>query len=215
MPGGRHAQHRAAIEAAVAAGVRHIVYTSGPAARPDPDLPIPDDHFWTEQALAASPIGWTALRNHIYAEIALRGLPQAIASGQLMSATAGGGRSYVTREDCARTAVAALVSGFDGRRILDVTGPAPVTQVELAALASEITGKTVRHVDVAPEDLRKGLVAAGLPPIYAGVIVGFDVDAAQGYHAISTRVVETLTGTAPTSLRAFLEANREALTASA
>ena len=49
------------------------------------------------------------------------------------TATGNAGRNYVTREDCAAVAAAALASDFDGKRILDVTGPAPVTQDEIAA----------------------------------------------------------------------------------
>jgi uncharacterized protein YbjT (DUF2867 family) len=99
---------------------------------------IPNDHYWTEQALAASPLGWTVLRNNIYAETILMGLPPAVASGQLFTAARNGGRNYVTREDCARAAAAALTSDFGGRRILDVTGPEPVTQDEIAAIAGEM-----------------------------------------------------------------------------
>jgi NAD(P)H dehydrogenase (quinone) len=214
-PGGRHAHHRAAIEAAVQAGVSHVVYTSSPAPHPTAEESVPNDHYWTEQALAASPLGWTVLRNNIYAEIILMGLPQAVASGQLFTATRNGGRNYVTREDCARAAAAALAADFDGRRILDVTGPEPVTQDEIAAVASEVAGRPVRHVPVEPADLRKGLVGAGLPQIYADLLVGYDVDAAEGYHAIVTPTVKELTGREPTSVRDFLTAQRAALLAAA
>ena len=78
-------------------------------------------------------MGWTALRDAIYTDMLLMSLPQAVASGQLFSATGTGGRNYVTREDCALTAAGALASSFDGRRILDVTGPASVTFAEVAA----------------------------------------------------------------------------------
>jgi NAD(P)H dehydrogenase (quinone) len=207
----RRKEQRAAVEAAVAVGVKHIVYTSAPAARPDPANPLIDSHFWTEQALAQSPIGWTVLRNNIYAEIALLGLPRAVATGQLFTATGNGGRSYVTREDCARAAAAALASDFDGERILDVTGPEAVTQDQLAALVSEISGRTVVHVPVPATNLIAGMMAAGLPAPIASVLAAFDVDAAQGYHALVTPVVNDLAGRAPTPLRDFLTANRAAL----
>ena len=206
----RRKEQRAAVEAAVTAGVKHVVYTSAPAARPDPANPLIDSHFWTEQALAASPVGWTVLRNNIYAEITLMGLPRAVATGQLFTATGNGGRSYVTREDCARAAAAALASDFDGQRIVDVTGPEAVTQDALAALVSEISGRTVVHVPVSAADLIAGMTAAGLPAPIASVLAAFDVDAAEGYHAMVTPVVAALTGRAPTPLRDFLAANRAA-----
>ena len=211
----RTEQQRRAVEAAAAAGVKHVVYTSSPAPKPWPENAVLNSHYWTEHALAASGMGWTALRNNIYAEIILMALGNAFKSGQLFTATAGKGRSYVTREDCARAAAGALSDGFDGRRILEVSGPAPVTQDQIAAWASEIAGKTVTHVPVPPDALRKGMVDAGLPPIYAEVLVGFDVDAAEGMHASVTPVVKDLTGREPTAVKDFLAANAAAIRAMA
>ncbi len=211
QPGRRIAQHRAAITAAEAAGVKHVVYTSAPGARPQEGGGVIDDHFWTEQVLAASAIpGWTILRHNIYAEILLTGAGQAVASGALYSATAGAGRAYVSREDCARADAAALLKG-EGRRILDVSGPAAVTQDEVAALYAMLSGKPVAHHALPADALRQGLLGAGLPPSLVAVLVDFDVAAAEGQHAIVTDVVETLTGQAPVSVAAFLEANRAAL----
>src|ERR1700677_55853 len=103
-PGVRIKQHRAAIQAAVSARVEHVVYTSLPNAHPTEEPSIPDDHFWTEVALFESGLDWTILRNNLYAEVILRFLPFALKTGKLMSATGSQGRSYVSRDDCARTA---------------------------------------------------------------------------------------------------------------
>jgi NAD(P)H dehydrogenase (quinone) len=210
QPGQRIAQHRAAIAAAEKAGVQHVVYTSAPGARPQVGGGVIDDHFWTEQALAASAIpGWTILRHNLYAELLLMGAGQAIASGALYSATAGAGRAYVSREDCARVDAAALING-EGRQILDVSGPAAVTQDEVAGLYAQLSGKPVAHHAIPAEALRQGLTGAGLPAALVGVLVDFDVSASQGQHAIVTDAIETLTGQAPVSVAAFLEANRAA-----
>ena len=99
-------------------------------------------------------MGWTVLRDEIYAEIILVALGNALKSGQLYTATGSGARNYVTREDCAAVAAAALASDFDGRRILEVTGPAPVTQDQVAAWTSAISGRTVTHVPL-PADAPK------------------------------------------------------------
>jgi NAD(P)H dehydrogenase (quinone) len=210
----RKVQQRRLVEAAAKAGVKHVVYTSAPAPQPSAKSLIADSHYWTEQALAASTLpGWTVLRNNIYAEIILLGLANALKSGQLYTATGSAGRNYVTREDCAAAAAAALADGFDGKRILDVTGPAPVTQDEIAALASAIAGKTVTHVPLPPDALRQGLIDAGLPDFYADALVAFDVDAAAGYHAITTPAVTDFAGREPTSVKAFLEAQKDAIKA--
>lgn len=209
-PGQRLGQHRNAVAAAKKAGVKHVIYTSAPSPYPTPESSVIDDHFWTEEAIFASGLEWTILRDNIYTDMILMGLPHAIATGQLFTATGTGGRNYVTREDCARTAAAALAKA-SGRQVLDVNGPAPVTQAELAAIASELTGRSVVHISVGPEDLRKGLVGAGLPPSVANALVMFDVDASEGRHAIIAPTVKSLTGREPTSVRDFLIANRAAL----
>jgi NAD(P)H dehydrogenase (quinone) len=211
QPGQRIAQHRAAVAAATAAGVKHVVYTSAPGTRPQAGGGVIDDHFWTEQALAASPsLGWTILRHNLYAELILQGAGHALSTGLLYSATAGAGRAYVTREDCARADAAALIKGA-GRQILDVSGPAAVTQDQVATLLSQLSGKPVAHQNLPLDVLRQGLAAGGLPPFVVDVLADFDQAASQGQHAIVTDVVETLTGRAPTSVQAFLEANRAAL----
>lgn len=206
VPGRRLAQHRAAIAAAVESGVGHVVYTSAPAPHPTAGGSLIDDHFWTEAALFASPLTWTVLRNQLYMEVVLMSAAHATESGRLFSATAGRGRAYVAREDCARAVAGALVQAR-GSEILDVTGSAAVTQDELAAMLGRASGRAVAHVDVPPEALAEGLSHAGLPPSMVKVVVDFDVEAAQGYHALVTPTVERLTGARPLALEAFLGKN--------
>ena len=203
VPGQRLAQHRAAIAAAVESGVKHVVYTSAPAPHPTAEGSVLNDHFWTEAALFVAPLTWTILRNHIYMDMILMGAEHAIESGKLFAATGGRGRAYVARADCARALAGALV-GAQGSEVLDVTGPAAITQDELAATLSEVTGRPVAHIDVPPQGLAEGLSHAGLPPSLVKVIVDFDVEASQGYHALVTPTVERLTGTAPLPLQEFL-----------
>src|SRR4030095_10551118 len=106
-----------------------------------------------------------------YTDLLLMGLPHAVAAGQLFTATGAAARNYVTREDCAQKA-AALLKAI-GKQVLDVNGPAPVTQEEIAAIVSEVTGKKVTHIPVSPDDLRKGLSGAGLPPFLVEALVAF------------------------------------------
>ncbi|GLQ57616.1 NAD(P)H-binding protein [Devosia nitrariae] len=208
--GARAEQQVAAIDAAEAAGVRHIVYTSAPAASPNPGSAVRNDHFATELRLYRGNTDWTILRNNIYAEIILMGAASALQSGQLFDATSGKGRSYVTRADAARAAAGALLTST-GKLVLDVTGPAPVTQEEIAGLLSRVSGKPVTRIGLAPADLRAGMIAAGLPDAMADVMVSFDVDAAQGCHAVVTDAVAHLSGREPQTIDSFLDANRAAL----
>lgn len=208
--GTRIEQQTHAANAAKAAGVRHIVYTSAPSPRPNPGTGVSPDHYWTEVAIAATGLDYTFLRDHIYAEISLMGAGSAVASGQLFDATAGKGRSYVTRADAARAAAGALLSA-EGKSIHDVTGPAAITQAELAALFTELSGKPVTRIGLSADELRGGMIAAGLPTGLADIMVAFDRDAADGYHAVVTDTVERFSGRKPQALAEFLAENRAAL----
>ncbi|HEX5049250.1 MAG TPA: NAD(P)H-binding protein [Gammaproteobacteria bacterium] len=204
-------QHRAAVKAAADARVQHVLYTSGPSPHPTPAGSLINDHYWTEQALAASPLEWTILRHHLYTETLIGALATALKQGDLASSAGDGGNNYVTRADCARTDAAALASDWSGRRILDVTGPGPVTQAELARLASELTGRPLRYKKLAREEHAKLLAGAGLPPFVVDAVLGFNQAAARGYHEVNAPTVADLTGHAPMSVKEFLTAHREAL----
>ena len=208
-PDMRIKQHRTAIEAAVGAGMEHVVYTSLPNAHPTEGPSIPDDHFWTAVALFESGLDWTILRNNLYAEVILRFAQFALKTGRLVSATQSQGRSYVTREDCARTAAAALLNSA-GKAIYDVTGPASVTHEQIASVLS---GKSIQHVNVTPEEVEKGLVAAGIPQFAARGVRGLDEEASRGYQAIVTPTVKNFTGRVPMSVENFLQTTVPALVA--
>ena len=208
--GQRIAQQSHAVAAAKAADVKHIVYTSAPNPRPNAGGGVSPEHYWTEQAIAASGLDYTMLRNHIYAEISLLGAHSAVGSGQLFDATDGKGRSYVTRADTARTAAGALLTA-EGKAIYDVTGPAAITQETLASLLAQFSGKTVTRIGLSAAELRQGMVAAGFPEAMADVMVAFDRDAADGFHAVVTGTVEQFSGRKPEALADFLSANRAAL----
>jgi NAD(P)H dehydrogenase (quinone) len=211
-PGVRIKQHRAAIQAAVSASVDHVVYTSCPNAHPTKGPSIPDDHFWTEVALFESGLDWTILRNNLYAEVILRFAQFAFKTGKLASATQSQGRSYVTREDCARTAAATLLDAT-GKLIYDVTGPASVTHEELASILSRVSGKSIQSVNVTADEVEKGLVAAGIPQFAARSVRELDEEASYGYQAMVTPTVTNLTGRSPVSVSDFLQATVPALVA--
>jgi NAD(P)H dehydrogenase (quinone) len=203
-------QQSAAARAAKAAGVRHIVYTSAPNARPNASAGGIADHYWTEQAIAETGLDFTFMRNHIYTDMILVSAPQALASGQMFDATDGQGRNYVTRVDTASAAAGALLDAT-GQEIYDVTGPEPVTQAQLATLLNQVTGKAVASVGLTGEQLLGGLVAAGIPDFMAKLLVAFDLDAAAGHHAVVTDTVERFAGRKPQTVAEFLAQNRAAL----
>jgi NAD(P)H dehydrogenase (quinone) len=206
--GERLSGHINAVKAAEAAGVSHVIYTS--LLNPDPDSPIllAPDHSGTEAAIAETKMGYTFLRNNIYADYQIPGLLNALKMGALYDARGNGKASFVTREDCARAAAAALTSPFTGRRSLDITGPEAVSSADLAAITSEITGQPLTHVPLTPDALTENMVNAGLPRPVADLLVSFDVAIAQDRSSTVSSAVEDLTGRKPIHFRDFLAANR-------
>jgi NAD(P)H dehydrogenase (quinone) len=211
-PGRRLAQHQAAVRALAAAGVKHVVYTSLPEAHDTP-VSIAPDHAGTEDALAASGLDYTILRNNFYADLLFGILPPALKSGTLVDSRGDGRTAWVTREDCARAAVAALVSPVSGRRTLDVTGPDALTSDELVAIVSELVGRPIAHLSVPQPALIAGMVEHGLPKPVAEIYASFDAAIAQGKLARVSDTVQRLTGRAPQSVADFLRAHRDQLRA--
>jgi NAD(P)H dehydrogenase (quinone) len=120
--GKRLAQHQAAIDAAVKAGVDHVIYTSMPT--PEKSLvSFAPEHAGTEAALAKSALpGWTVLRNNWYFETLFMSMPSTLASGKWFTATNGGRAAMMARDDLARAAAAALAGADRGKNTFTLTG---------------------------------------------------------------------------------------------
>lgn len=210
-PGHRFEQHRNAVRAAKASGVEHLVYTSLTHCEPSSLVTLAPDHWGTESLLRESEVAYTVLRNNMYTDYLLHGLPHAVKSGKLVNSFGTGKVSYVTREDCARAAALALSASFRGRAVLDITGPRAITQAELAAIVSEVVGKPIAYVAVDPATAVENLVNAGLPAPVAELLVSFERSGSAGQLAVESSAVQELTGTQPSSLEQFLSAHRAAL----
>jgi NAD(P)H dehydrogenase (quinone) len=86
-----------------------------------------------------------------------------------------------------------------------VTGPASVTHEELATILSRLSGKPIQQVNVTPDEVEKGMVAAGIPQFAARSVRELDEEASRGYQAIVTPTVTNLTGKVPISVEDFLQ----------
>ena len=199
----RIANQRVAIDAAKAAGVDRIAYTSIP--RPEADNPagLVPDHAATEQHLRASGLEWTMLRNNLYAHLQLDTLKQAARTGQLITNNGDGRVAFVTREDCA---AAALVADAAANRSYDITGPEALGDAELAQLAARIGGKPVEAVSIDDATFTAGLVSKGLPEPLAEMVASFGAATRGGWLSEVTDSVATLTGHAPTALADLIPA---------
>ena len=210
-PGKRLTQHRAAVQAAADAGVKHVVYTSLPSA--DTSLvSFAPDHWGTEQALSASSPGWTVLRNAWYFENLAYSLPGALASGEWATAAGEGRIAYIARDDLARAAAVALASDDATNQVLTLTGEQAWSARDIATRVSALTGKPLAVADITAEQLVEGLKAHGFPPVLADVFASFDAATANGDLGEVTGDYARLTGQSPTSLDAWLPANIDLLT---
>jgi NAD(P)H dehydrogenase (quinone) len=211
--GRRGEQQGKVIAAAVQAGVPYFLYTSCASPNPDPVSAVVSDHFWTERTLMASPLKWTILRHNMYSEHVFLFLPTALAAGELRTSIGNGARSYITRDDCAAADAAALMADWVDCRIYDIGGPQALTTGDVLEIARELTGKSIRLIGISDAEAVKMLATEGLPPGFPESIVGFDICARHGYHAVTAPSVLALTGKEPESLRAFIARNLDVLLA--
>jgi NAD(P)H dehydrogenase (quinone) len=204
--GRRVAQHTSAIQAAVRAGVRHVGYTSiGNPIDANP-AGVVSEHKPTEDALAASGLDWTYLRNALYTDYRVPGLQQAIATGRLVHNYGDGRSAWVARDDCAAVAAAFLAGDAEPGRAYDVTGPELLSGNDLAAIAAEVGGVSVEAVDVDDATFVAGHVEQGLPEAYAILLASFGRAIREGHLAQLSTVVPDLAGRPARSVRDLLTA---------
>ncbi len=209
-PGVRPRQHKAAIDAAKASGIRQVVYSSCTDPRPENPYTGAVDHRETEEALARSGLAWTMLRNNFYAELLL--IPGAYPHGSVLNNWGEGRVAYVTRDDCASVAAAVLLDPErHANQALEVTGPDLVGLRELAQMVGEVAGRTVEAHGIDDTAYAAGLKAAGMPDGFARILLTFGQAVRGGWFGVPTATVLEVTGQPPTTPRAFLEANRDAL----
>ncbi|MCW3013356.1 MAG: family NAD(P)-dependent oxidoreductase [Solirubrobacterales bacterium] len=212
--GERIDQHRAAIGGAAAAGVQHVTYTS--LTNPAPGHPagdVADEHRETEELLMSSGLEWTILRYGAYADLQVPLGVMAVRYGKLVTNAGHGRIAPISRQDCAAAAVAVLTSDGHEGKIYDVTGPEALSQSDIAALVSEVSGRPVQVVPVGDRRLVWGLTRFGAPKPVARAIANLGVATRENYFDLVDPAFEMLTGRRPTPLRDVLVGHRGELLA--
>lgn len=177
--GKRAAQHTAVIDAAKAAGVRRIVYTSLLHADSSV-LSLAAEHLATEAALAASGLDVTVLRNGWYHENYTASVAPALANGTFYGAAGTGRIAGAARVDYAAAAVAVLTGDGHVGQTYELAGAPAYTLTDLAAQISAQTGREIPYINLTEADYAKALEGAGLPAAVAGAYASFDTGAAAG-----------------------------------
>lgn len=191
VPAQRVELQQVAIDAALEAGVEHIVYTSIVDAD-NSVSPIAVWHRATEADLRESGVTWTALRNQWYADGLVNQAARMIEDRRVVVLPDDPGTAFVTRRDCAAAAAVALMTPGHENRVYEITGPALVRVRDLASIASEISGVEIEVIEAGPEDEAR-------PPRPSGTTL--------------TTHFRDITGEPGTTARELLEANRDVLLA--
>ncbi|MFB4756991.1 SDR family oxidoreductase [Enterobacter hormaechei subsp. steigerwaltii] len=203
--GQRAVQHQNVINAAKAAGVKFIAYTSLLHADKSP-LGLHVEHVETENALAASGVPYALLRNGWYTENYLASAPPALEHCVFMGAAGEGKIASATRADYA--AAAAIVISEEGHagKVYELAGDNAWTLSELAAELSKQSGKPVTYQNLSEADFAAALKGVGLPAGLAEMLADSDTGASKGGLFDDSRTLSKLIGRPTTSLAESVKA---------
>lgn len=197
-------QHRVAIDAAAAAGARRILYTSHMGASASSHFQPCRDHAATEEALRASGVPFTSLRNGFYAASAMQPLGHAMQSGQVVL-PADGPVSWTAHADLADAA--AVILADEGR----IDGPTPpltaaqaLTFDNIAHIVTDVTDVTITRTTAPDDQFRQQLVGRGVPAEAADQLLGIFAASRAGEFAAVDSTLATLLGREPIALSTIL-----------
>jgi NAD(P)H dehydrogenase (quinone) len=195
-------QHYAFVDAAAAAGVQHIVYTSFFGAAPDATFTLARDHFATEERIKASGMEYTILRDNFYLDF----LPLLAGTDGVIRGPAGDGvLAAVATADIARSALTVLRDpSLHVGRTYDLTGPEDIALPRAAEILTAGTGRTVAFHNETLEEAYASRASYGAPPWQLDAWVSTYTAIAAGEMAGPTSAVHELTGREPLALDQFL-----------
>lgn len=194
--------HRAFIDAASKAGVKHVVYTSFSAASPDAQFTLSREHHATEQYLKDSGMRWTFLRDSFYQNL----MPHLAGQDGIIHGPAGEGRFVpAARADVARTAAAVLADPeAHAGATYELTGPQSLDLADVARILSEAGGQRIVFHNETIEEAYASRAAFGAPVWQLGAWVSTYTAIASDAMSQVSNHVENITGTPPMSLEEFL-----------
>ena len=198
--GQRVAQHQAVVDAARAAGVKLLVYTSILNADSS-SLLLSQEHKATEAYLRASGMPFTLLRNGWYTENHTGSLAAAVEHGAILGAAQEGRFATATRKDYAAAAAAVLTGKGHENRVYELGGDEPYTLGELAAEVARQTGKPVAYKNLPQAEYARALIGFGLPEGLAGAIADADAGASRGGLNTQSHDLSMLIDRSTTSLQ--------------
>ena len=197
--GQRAAQHRNVINAAIAANVKFIAYTSLLHADRSP-LGLHVEHVETEKMLADSGIPYALLRNGWYTENYLASAPAALEHGVFIGAAGEGKIASATRADYAAAAARVISEEGHAGKVYELAGDEGWTLSQLAAELAKQSGKKVVYQHLSEADFAAALKGVGLPAGLADMLADSDAGAAKGGLFDDSHTLSALIGRPTTSL---------------
>ncbi|WP_137654775.1 NAD(P)H-binding protein [Bifidobacterium moukalabense] len=216
----RQRAHGNAVDAAKAAGVRKIVYTSLVNAA-DPTNPSVEkkDHIWTEEYVRNAGLDYVFLRNSQYAEAMITNYFTYVHMGGPLTNSQGDGlMAYISRRDCAKAVAYALAARDLHEAVLDINGPELMTIAEFCEIGNAVTGNHVEYREITDEENYRVFDAMGVPrttdgefkegseaPFSSDGMVTFAQAIREGKMAVRTDDFRKLTGSEPLTVRYMFE----------
>jgi len=203
--GQRVAQHLNVIDAAKAAGVARIVYTSAPAATTS-ELVLAPEHKATEEALVASGVPFTILRNGWYTENYAGEVEKGRENGAIVASVGDGRVASASRKDYAEAAAVVLTGeGYEGQ-VFELSGDIAWNFDDLASAIGTIVGKEVVYTRLTPDEHAAMLTSFGLDEGTVGFVVALDGNIRDGLLGVTNGDLSRLIGRPTTALAEGLAA---------
>lgn len=202
-------QHTNAINAAVAAGVKHLVYTSFQRKTEDGSSAVAfvaEAHLATEKLLRESGLTYTILKNALYLDVLPLFMGPQVIETDIIYLPAGPGRgAFASRHDLGAAGAAVLTGTGHENQTYELAATVTHSFADIAQLLSELSGKTIQHVSPTPAEFTAQLTQAGVPAESIQMAQAFAVAIGQGEFDFPDPTLERLLGRAPESAADFLK----------
>jgi uncharacterized protein YbjT (DUF2867 family) len=195
------------IDAAVRAGVKHVVKLSGIMPELTSPFRFARMHGEVEQRLEKSGLAFTHLRAGEFMTAYFRQVPSILAKGAIFLPMADARIASIDVGDIAEVAIITLTSPGHEGKIYPITGPEALTMSEVAERLSAATGRTIRYVNVAPENAKRAQLAAGVPPYMADALAELFAERRNGGESKVWPVLQDVFGLRPTPFAEFAARN--------
>jgi len=203
--GQRAEQHKNIVQAAKAAEIELLAYTSILDAQNSP-LTLAAEHVETENMLAASGVPYALLRNGWYSENYTGTVSVAIEHGAVLGSAGEGKYSTAARADYAEAAAVVITSENQADKVYELAGDSAFTLGEYAQAVTKISGKNVVYQNLPEAEYTKVLVEMGLPEGFAAILADSDIGASKGGLFNNSKTLSTLIGRPTTPIKDSIKA---------